>query len=541
MKKIYLALIICLSAFTACNAEKANIKGRVSLDGKAIEGVLVSDGKQIVRTNRFGRYSMTSDKADSMLFITTPSGTVAKSQNGLNPGFWAMLEKPVNKTERHNFQLVSENQDNYRVMFMPDLHLTNDPRREDVRRFREIVAPFIREKANESEGPCYLMNLGDFTHEIYWYEFDFNEEDARDVLVEEELGVKAYAVTGNHDHDAAIVGEDVDFRSAWLYRRVWGPDRFSVNIGNDHWVFIDNIYFINVEGKGKKAPGIKGDRSYEDRFTAEQLEWLAKDLSYVSDSTQVYLCTHCPMFKGHPDSPKTYVPAEQVHYIDSLCGRFTKKVVTFAGHIHKFDFFEMEEYPNLFQYGLPCTSGIMWETPIDKKLYCEDGSEAGMMIMDVNDKSDSEFRYFTYQSGERYYSIYDMNSVGRIYKESEGIQRQRELAPKRANYGALKFRNHIFVNYWAWKPGDTVEIYEEGKALKVTNKRHEDPVKNLCYDIPKLMDPVKHHKARQKDACNHMFEAKAKSAESEIEVVIKNAKGEILFTEKVQRPLAFEF
>lgn len=69
------------------------------------------------------------------------------------------------------------------------------------------------------EGPVYLMNLGDLTHELYWYEFDFNEEDAYNLLAELELPLKMYSVTGNHDHDGAIVGEDVDFRSAWLYRK----------------------------------------------------------------------------------------------------------------------------------------------------------------------------------------------------------------------------------------------------------------------------------------------------------------------------------
>ena len=542
MKRILIYATALLSII-ACNANgKTTIRGKVTLDGKALAGVLVSDGKEIVETNRFGRYAIASDKADSMVFITTPSGTVAESADGLRPGFWAMLEAAPDKVERHDFRLVSENQDNYRVLFLPDIHLSNDPRRNDIARFKEKVVPFIKEKASEAEGPVYMMNLGDFTHELYWYEFDFDEADACQLVIDEKLPLRTYAITGNHDHDAAIVGEEVDFRSAWLYRRVWGPDRYSVNIGGDHWVFLDNIIYINVEGQGKKAPGIKGDRSYEHALTDAQMEWLEKDLSYVPDEANVYICTHCPFYAGsYKNSGKNLMPNEQLERIDSLCSRFANGVANFSGHIHKFDYFSRKEYASIRQYGLPCSSGIMWETDPERSLYSSDGSEAGLVIGQCTKGSPIELSYHTYDHGERYYSIYDMNSVGKIYKNNPGVKIQRKLAPERADYSELKYRNCVFLNWWTWTPGCSVEMYEEGRPLEVKNVHHEDPVKNLTYDCPKLANPVKHHKARLKDSCIHMFEAKCRKADSAVEIVMRDAEGKIVFRETVQRPLAFEY
>lgn len=389
-------LLSAVAGLSSC--DNATIKGRVTIDGKPAAGVLVSDGNTIVKTGNNGRYSIVSDKKDSVVFITTPSGAVAVAEDGNRPGFWALLTEAPDKVETHDFQLVSENQDNYSVIFMPDIHLCNDPRRDDINRFKKTVVPFIKEKAAQSEGPVYMMNLGDFTHELYWYEMDFDEADGYEFLNSQELPVKVYAVTGNHDHDGAIVGENVDQRAGWLYRRVWGPDRYSVNIGNDHWVFLDDIVYINVEGQGKKAPGIKGDRSYEHKFTDSQMAWLEKDLSYVPDDANVYICTHCPFFAGsYKGKGKTLIPEEQIAVIDSLCTRFAGKALNFAGHIHKFDFFEMPKYPSLFQYGLTCASGVMWETPAEYKLYATDGSEGGMMLGKSSGKNPVELKYVTYQ------------------------------------------------------------------------------------------------------------------------------------------------
>ncbi|MCQ2116066.1 MAG: calcineurin-like phosphoesterase family protein [Bacteroidales bacterium] len=536
MKRIIL-LISALLCTGLLSTAKTTIKGKVTLDGKPAAGVLVSDGTQIVKTDRKGRYAMDSDKKDSVVFITTPSGTVAVAEDGLRPTFWSLLTKAPRKCERHDFKLVSENQDEYTVLFLPDVHLSNDPRRDDIRRFKEMVFPFIQKQAESGKGPVYAFNLGDLTHEVYWYEMNFKEDDAYRMLRDLGLKAKVYSVTGNHDHDGAIVGENVDFRSAWLYRKTWGPDRYSVNIGKDHWIFLDNIIYINVEGQGKKAPGINGDRSYRDEFTSAQMAWLEKDLSYVPDDANVYICTHCPFFaSGKTD--KELVPAEQLAKIDALCSRFQHTALNFAGHIHKFDFMDMSAYPHLFQYGLPCASGIMWETPIEADLYCSDGCDAGIMVASCT-KGEMDMHYQTYAHGEKYLRVYDMNGVAKAYRESEGVKMQRELAPTRMDYSAPEFENCIFVNYWGWKPGETVEMIENGKMLKVKNVRHEDPVKNFAYDLPHILSPVKHHSVRPKDACNHMFEAKAATATSEVKIIVRDKEGRVLHLEILQRPKAF--
>ena len=162
------------------------VKGRVSSEGRPVAGVQVSDGRQIVLTDARGRYSMKTDKADSIVFITTPSGYIAEPIDPVRPGFWQLLTEKPCKTEVHDFNLVPQDQNGYSVIFITDCHLADDPSRNCLDRFRKDVLPVVKREyeAAAAKGPVYTMNLGDFSHDRYWYDFDFNEADAERFGVE---------------------------------------------------------------------------------------------------------------------------------------------------------------------------------------------------------------------------------------------------------------------------------------------------------------------------------------------------------------------
>lgn len=514
-----------------------NIKGRVLADGKPLQGVLVSDGVNIVVTDASGRYEIESRKETGMVYITTPSGYVAETIDGIRPGFWQTLHLPVEQEEMHDFKLKSEDQSKYTVLFAADLHLSNDPDRDDLTLFREKTMPLVRREteAAASAGPVYTVSLGDFTHDIYWYRFNFNEADGLRLLQDLDYPTPVYSVMGNHDHDGAIIGEDVDRRSAWIQNDCWGPAAYSVNIGSDCWIFMDDLIYVNVPGKGKKSKGIKGDRSYQNAFTEAQMAWLEKYLEYVPVDSQVYLCVHCPILKGYGGSVGILLPEEQVSKLDSMMARFGNPLVIFSGHIHKFDFCENPAYPNLVQRSLPATSGIMWGTHKGWPLVSGDGSDAGMLVGSFDAASEPSYRFSTYEFGDKYYRVYDMNEVAKFYATSPEIKEQKALLPKRLDYARKEYRNMIFVNYWAWKPGDVVELFENGKPLKVEMNRSEDPVHTLSYDIPRMQSNPK-----QKSACDHMFEAKTRSSKSTVTLRITDRLGNVLHEETIVRPISFD-
>ena len=96
---------------------------------------------------------------------------------------------------------------------------------------------------------------------------------------------------GNHDNNPKIAG---DWAASTDYREQWGPTYYSFNIGDVHYVVLDDILCKNT--------GTGGDgRKYESTLTTDQLSWLKKDLSFVSTSTPLVITMHAPLYNDSED------------------------------------------------------------------------------------------------------------------------------------------------------------------------------------------------------------------------------------------------
>ena len=341
------------------------VKGKVTCGKKPVAGVQVSDGRQIVLTDAKGRYTLKTDKADSIVFITTPSGYKAQMIDPIRPGFWQLLTEAPSKTEVHNFKLVPQDQSNYSVIFITDTHFAADPSRNDLKRFKSTVMPVIRReyKAAAAKGAVYSVNLGDFAHDRYWYDFGLNEYAAERFLDMAGYPAPIYSVCGNHDNDGAVAsrGSLTDFESAWNYRHTWGPACYSVNIGSDHWIFMDSVEYINDGAPDAKHKNINGRRNYKCRFLDQYIEWLKKDLAYVPTDTRIFLCCHVPLFNDASKS-EVMVPG-QAEILDQVFTDFPN-VYVFSGHTHKYIQTTTGDFPRFKQFIFGATSGSMWQHPV---------------------------------------------------------------------------------------------------------------------------------------------------------------------------------
>lgn len=155
-----------------------------------------------------------------------------------------------------------------------------------------------------------------------------------------------------------------------------------MNIGDVHWIMMDNIIYKNTPGKGKKNVGVVGARDYDKGFTPEQLAWLRRDLATVDASKTVCLCTHCPVFFDR-DRRTLLTDRNQVDSLDALFSRF-ERVHIFSGHAHRTLYTQDADYPRFDQYVLPATSGDMWVANNDFQALCPDGSDAGFVVASVD-------------------------------------------------------------------------------------------------------------------------------------------------------------
>lgn len=543
MRRIVLITLIFLASCPLSEGRKANIKGTVTADGKPLAGVLVSDGNTFVLTDRNGCYSMNSDKADSTVFVVSPSGYTADLVDGIRPGFWAALTLGRDECERHDFSFHSEDQSTYTVYFTPDFHLGAIPYRHELERLNKNVLPKLKEFTAEDKasGPVYTMCLGDITQDKFWYHYGYDGGDGYRTLTECDYPTPVYTITGNHDNDGAVFTDNTDFDAAWLYRKCWGPDKYSVNIGGDHWIFMDNIFYINdVEGDRKAIT----NHNYECRFTERQLQWLEKDLSFLPDDARIYFCTHIPLINSFSAS-NVRIVREQMDSVYALFSRFKNDVVAYSGHIHSFDFCRHSDYPRYHQYSMPAASGAMWETLDGVRCYGDDGCSAGVYTIRFSAGKAPQGRYRTYWEGDTYFRVYDMNAVGEYYSHDPGFAFQKKYFTAAVDYSDECFRNCVLVNYWAVEPGERVEMIECGKVLEVNRKTMVEPIHNITFTIPRAMRAASKKKKKLKvsDApvatSNKMFIAKTSAPDTPVTVRIYASDGNLRYEQTITRPKAF--
>ena len=516
------------------------VKGRVSSDGRPVAGVQVSDGRQIVLTDARGRYSMKTDKADSIVFITTPSGYIAEPIDPVRPGFWQLLTEKPCKTEVHDFNLVPQDQNGYSVIFITDCHLADDPSRNCLERFRKDVLPVVKREyeAAAAKGPVYTMNLGDFSHDRYWYDFDFNEADAERFLVSCGYPSPVYTVTGNHDNDGAVagLGERTDFVSAWNYRHTWGPGCYSVNIGGDHWIFMDTVEYINDGDVDKRHKNINGKRNYRCRILDKDIEWLRKDLQYVRKDSRIFLCTHVPLFNDAFKSER--LEDGQVAVLDEVFKDYPT-VYVYSGHTHKHLNSSSGKYPRFKQFIFAATSGNMWNHPEGYQAIESDSSDQAINVMDCRE-SDPRPRFVHITGVGKMLRAYDMNSVAEMYRTDPKLQIFHSLYPKRTWFADPEFETMVYVNYWGYAPGQKVEMFENGKPLKVSRKDYDEPLAVITYVTPGLKEGSTASKSNVKNRrTSHTFVATASTADAPVVFRATDAEGNVVCEEEIIRPKVF--
>ena len=536
-------ILPALFAFAALTANAAGtVTGTVkSTDGKPMKGVYVSDGLKIVKTDSKGRYKIKSDKKDGTVFVITPSGYVAPSQDGFQPGFWALLDKNNTKTEVHNFTLQPEDQSNFTVMFPTDIHIINEDPRDDLYKYETVALPAIKRIAADysGNGPVYAMNLGDTSHDVFWYSNDMKLDKVRDYLAEKGFPAMVYSVSGNHDNDGATEGENIDERAAWMYRQILGPGQYSVNIGNTHWVMLDDIIYRNDPSDKEQAKGIKGSRNYDVGLTPEQLEWMKADIALVPDSMEIFIGCHAPLVYNRKAGTLLTDPA-QLDQINEIYDRFDKVTVV-SGHAHRNLYQHKEKYPRFEQYVFLATSGCIWNTQPGCKVLGGDGSDGGIWLAQFGDGKDGEMEFRSYYGGNNMFRAYDLNEVGHYYRLDNVLDFQRGIYPNRVNYADKKFANKVMVNFWADREGLKLEMLQDGKPLEVKKVSGlEDPLYNISVYAPGSVKERAYKKSHDNIGNHHMYMAQATDATSPVEVRVLDKNGKVICSETVIRPKAFD-
>lgn len=512
------------------------VYGIVSSAGVGVENVVVSDGAEVTVTNEKGIYQLKSAKKWGYVFISVPSGYEVPSV-GVLPQFHRALKNSADVVERADFKLEKvDGQDSYKIFMLGDMHLAN--RTGDLGQFAQFTSDLTDYMTRHKGEKMYALTLGDMTWDLYWYSNSYYFPQYLNTVNSQIKNLQIFHTMGNHDNDFQTRS---DYDAAVKYVDQICPTYYSFNIGKVHYVVMDDIDCSSYDGSTS--------RNYVKSLSAEQLDWLAKDLSHVAKTTPVVVAMHAQVF--YPTTSGFKIDHDQVNTLrlfDILDG-YTVRFVT--GHTHKLfnvtpdapivDGHNFREYNS----GSVCASW-WWSGNLTPGIHIgTDGTPGGYGIWDVTG-TDFQCLYKSTGWPEEYqFRSYDLNNVHFSMADVPLMPSDISASVKNAymqyvNAYPQNNDNEVLINIWNWNSDWTLSVVDENrKTLPYTEVWAYDPLHIAALSVKRFNNAgLKLTPSFITDKFTHFFKVKADDADTDLVITVKDEFGNE-WTENMQRPKAF--
>lgn len=502
--------------------EGHNIYGVITCDEVGVPGVVVSDGVEVTVTDKDGIYYLQSKEYNRTVFMSVPSGYEAAS-NGVLPVFHKAVDGNPNTVERADWTLTKVNNANHVLYLLGDMHLAN--RNNDLNQFASFTSDLMEQvNANKSKRQ-YALTLGDMTWDLYWYSNAYDLYSYVETINSKVSGIQIYHTIGNHDHDMNSAG---DFNTVTAYKAAVAPTYYSFNIGEVHYVVLDNILCTN-DGTGS--------RTYDSSLTTDQLDWLRKDLSYVDKSKTLVITMHAQMYGETGKASMAYSTE-----LEEIVNGYTAHVM--SAHTHIIWNNDKTAEKGIFHHNSGAICGTWWWTGYYTPGLglCKDGSPSGYYVYEMNG---TDVKWRLKPTGR------DFNYMFRTYDRNETVLSAANFAPSADSDHAAAFEktasawvsgsadNYVYFNVFDYDPAWKIEVTENGNALNYETVKVKDPLHLVSYEAKRYNDnktPTSSFNAS--NVSSHIFRVKASSATSTLEFKITDRFGNVS-TETMTRPKAF--
>jgi len=383
----------------------ANNNGIREGDERALTGIVISDGLEVVQTNDEGHYHL-STESSRVLFVSFPAHYRAQGN------FYESL-RDHHHGDTIDFPLLKNaSADDFSFIFFTDCHLTSQKSFNAEAGVKAAIDHMNRQKATLaiSGGDLIMDALGACEPEAR-----AQYQLCRELFAA--LNMPLFNTLGNHDlygiyldgvgDDACIVEEDDPLYGVGLYREYLGPDYYSFNWGPYHFIVVNTIGQTKVHNN-------KGDtvRSYYGTVSREQVDWLKKDLSVIPALSPLILISHIPFltavhtFEGYSDyqvinydldDPQvksyTHVVSNTAEVInDILAGHHL--ILALAGHHHHYEIVQWadNEHDAKFVIG-GSISGQWWQ---GDRLISGSSWPEGYVLVQLKKGHVQELRYVSF-------------------------------------------------------------------------------------------------------------------------------------------------
>ena len=352
--------------------------GRRNGEEALLEGIAVSDGLRIVRTNALGEFFLPVESGRTTFVIKPAGWQLARREDGL-PDFWRHVQREPGPVLKHggiadefpgcrNFALSRDLREPGQLRTL----LFADPQPRSIAEVgyyeRGIVEAVMAAHASQSAAaqvePVYFprnagdlgLTLGDVVDDDLSLYPRMNRATAR-------LGLPWLHLAGNHDIDFDATRDEDSLRS---FRNTYGPDTFAWEEHEASFVLLDNVIYR----PGQKPAYIGGLR--EDQFA-----FLAAYLPTLPRERRLVVAAHIPFFEPTPGRD-TFRDGDRQRLFALLAAFPHVLLLTAHGHVQRHHFHDAangwQGQAPLHEYNLGAASGAYWSGAKDAA-----GIPAGMM------------------------------------------------------------------------------------------------------------------------------------------------------------------
>ena len=508
--------------------------GLVSSEEGPVANVVVSDGTEVTVTDDKGIYELKSAKKWGYVFISVPSGYEVAAE-GVFPQFYQTLKGAADVVEQKDFKLTKvDGQDRYKLFLLGDMHLAN--RTNDAAQFTQFTTDLNAYMAQHSGQKMYALTLGDMTWDLYWYKNNYALPQYRETINRQVKNLQIYHTMGNHDNDFMTTS---DYDAAVKYVDCIGPTFYSFNIGQVHYVVMDNIDCSAYDGTDS--------RNYVKKLSNEQLKWLAKDLAYVDKSTPLIVAMHAQIYK--PTSTGFAFDHDSANTEALLAALDGYEVHFVTGHTHKVYNItpddDVVKGRDIHEHnsGAICASW-WWSGNLTPGVHVSiDGAPGGYAIWDI-DGTDFAWLYKSTGWPEEYqFRSYDLNNVSFSMDDVPNIPSNVliQLAYKKyVNAYPENSDNEVLIKIWNWNSNWKLSVVDErGKTLEYTPVWAYDPLHIAALSVPRFNNSgITSTPSFVTESATNFFKVKADDADVDLTITVKDEFGHT-WTEEMQRPKAF--
>ena len=401
-RKLVVFAAVLLFVGGAAQVMARTITGMVKGAGKALDGVLVTDGFSFTQTSPKGEYELELSPKAEFVYLVTPQGYVANYESGV-PQFYQKLEDGKNV---YNFDLLAMKGDptHYVMITMadPQIDIKTDAEKLMAEALPDIKATAARYPDAQVAG----IVLGDISWDVYSNNAIY-KEFAR------QTGIPIYPVIGNHDFDKYLAPSDsADYGRQ--YKKDFGPLYYAFQLGEAYYIVLNNLAYT-------------GHKGYRVTLNIEdQMKWLERLLrTALNMGNRVYLCMHAPV---KPSTESPYIEgAERIYNI--LAFKFEASFLT--GHHHHNS--NKDLGAGIMEHNIGALCGNWWTAPV-----ASDGTPRGYQVFEGKNRD-----------------------IVRWYFKATGYpeEYQFSLYPKGSS---LDRPNAVVAKVWNWDNAWRVRWYEDG-------------------------------------------------------------------------------